>query len=457
MAELYERFPMLGEKRRAAARTLSGGQRQILAMAMALMNAPDLLLLDEPTAGLSPRAAEELFGTILALNGSGVAILMVEQNALEALSVSARAYVLVQGRPEREGKAADAGRRSDGARSLSRRQGSSLCSAADGDLRTREWGLHMTRLRIGRRAALAGGVAALASPAVVRAQADPIKLATLTPLTGAGGPYGPVMAKAAAAVVEEVNKAGGVLGRRIVLVSEDDQTNPEAAVRAARKLIDVDKVSAIMGTWASSVTTAVAPLCWESKTFLCTVSGADSITLLPHQGFLIRTQPNSMLQVTRVGEFILSLGAKKVFTMIPQTPFAQSTFDILSQVLPKGGGTHQSLIYDDKKTTYRTEVDQALRTSPDVILANGYTPDTVVLLKDLYRAGFKGKILGFAYSINQKLVDQIGQPEVVEGVYTFAPSPAEGSAAFEKVEELRRARPIPIPTPARSTTTSTWC
>jgi branched-chain amino acid transport system ATP-binding protein/neutral amino acid transport system ATP-binding protein len=107
MAELYDRFPMLADKRRAAARTLSGGQRQILAMAIALMNAPDLLLLDEPTAGLSPKAADELFGTIVALNQSGVAILMVEQNALEALAVAARAYVLVQGRAEREGKAAD--------------------------------------------------------------------------------------------------------------------------------------------------------------------------------------------------------------------------------------------------------------------------------------------------------------------------------------------------------------
>src|SRR5258707_4422127 len=292
----------------------------------------------------------------------------------------------------------------------------------------------MPGIRIGRRTALAASLAAIASPAVLRAQSDPIKLATLTPLTGAGGSYGPTMAKVAASVVEEVNQAGGVLGRRVQLVSEDDQTSPEAGVRAARKLIDVDKVMAIMGTWASSVTTAVAPLCWESKTFLCTVSGADSITLLPHQGFLIRTQPNSTLQVTRVGEFILSLGAKKVFTMIPQTPFTQSTFDILNQVLPKGGATHQSLIYDDKKTTYRTEVDQALRASPDVILANGYTPDTTILLKDLYRAGFKGKILGFAYSINQKLLDQIGQPEVVEGVYTFAPSPAEGSGAYERVK-----------------------
>jgi branched-chain amino acid transport system ATP-binding protein/neutral amino acid transport system ATP-binding protein len=107
MDELYARFPMLADKGRAAARTLSGGQRQILAMAMALMNAPSLLLLDEPTAGLSPRAADELFGTIVALNQGGVAILMVEQNALEALEVSARAYVLVQGRAEREGNAAE--------------------------------------------------------------------------------------------------------------------------------------------------------------------------------------------------------------------------------------------------------------------------------------------------------------------------------------------------------------
>ena len=71
MAELYRALSHAGRQAPRGARTLSGGQRQILAMAIALMNAPDLLLLDEPTAGLSPRAAEELFGTILALNRSG--------------------------------------------------------------------------------------------------------------------------------------------------------------------------------------------------------------------------------------------------------------------------------------------------------------------------------------------------------------------------------------------------
>jgi branched-chain amino acid transport system substrate-binding protein len=191
-----------------------------------------------------------------------------------------------------------------------------------------------------------------------------------------------------------------------------------------------------MGTWASAVTTAVAPLCWESKTFLCTVSGADSITLLPHQGYLIRTQPNTVLQITRAGEFLISLGAKKTYTLVPQTPFAQRSIEILAEVTKKAGGTHGSQIYDDKKTTYRTEVDQALRMQPDAIFCAGYTPDTVVMLKDLYRAGYKGRILGQAYSVNQKLIDQIGQNEVVENVYTYAPSVAEGSNALERVKKL---------------------
>ena len=102
---LFQRFPELAAKRRRAARTLSGGQRQILAMAMALMVSPRLLLVDEPSAGLSPVAAERLFETIVAINREGVAIVMVEQNALEALSIAHRAYVLVDGRTAREGDA----------------------------------------------------------------------------------------------------------------------------------------------------------------------------------------------------------------------------------------------------------------------------------------------------------------------------------------------------------------
>ncbi len=276
----------------------------------------------------------------------------------------------------------------------------------------------------------------LAAPALARAQAPtPIRLGTLTPLTGAGGPYGPVMAACVRSVVEQVNAAGGVLGRPVQVISEDDQTNPEAGVRAARKLIDVDRVAAIMGTWASSVTTAVAPLCWENRVFLTTVSGADSITLLPHNGWLVRTQPNTTLQGRKFGEFALEQGARRIFVMMPQTPFTQSQFAAMKAAAERGGGTAELLIYDATKPSLRTEVDQALRFRPDVIVAGGYTPDTSVLLRDIFRASYRGKILAFAYSVNQAMLGAIPN-EVTEGVMTLAPSPAEGSGAYARVQRI---------------------
>ncbi|MBJ3778360.1 ABC transporter substrate-binding protein [Acuticoccus mangrovi] len=281
----------------------------------------------------------------------------------------------------------------------------------------------------------AAGLFTLAAPAIVRAQSEVIRLGTLTPLTGAGGPYGPVMAEAAKKVAETVNAKGGILGREITVISEDDQTNPEAGVRAARKLIDVDDVAAIMGTWASSVTTAVAPLCWEGETFLTTVSGADSITELPHHGWLVRTQPNTTLQGRKFGEFCIELDAPKVYFMSPQTPFADSQFSSLKTAVEAGGGSAEILIYDDKKASLRSEVDTALRTNPDMIVMGGYTPDTIVLLKDLYRAGYDGKLLGFGYSVNAKLVEAM-PAEAVEGVYTLSPSPAEGSKGYDALTKL---------------------
>ncbi|GLR89498.1 ABC transporter ATP-binding protein [Bradyrhizobium iriomotense] len=98
-----DHFPVLRQKRRQLARTLSGGQRQLLAVAMALMVDPELILLDEPTAGLSPVAATELFGEIIRLRDVGKAIGLVEQNARDAMAISDRTYVLVDGRNNVEG------------------------------------------------------------------------------------------------------------------------------------------------------------------------------------------------------------------------------------------------------------------------------------------------------------------------------------------------------------------
>ncbi len=98
MQEMYALFPPLAARRRTPAGDLSGGQRQMVAIARALMVDPVVLLLDEPTAGLSPRLRGDIFRMIRDVNASGVAILMVEQNARQALGIADRGYVLVDGR-----------------------------------------------------------------------------------------------------------------------------------------------------------------------------------------------------------------------------------------------------------------------------------------------------------------------------------------------------------------------
>ncbi|TCT01740.1 ABC transporter ATP-binding protein [Aquabacter spiritensis] len=98
MERIYLRFPRLKERRRQSAGTLSGGEQQMLAIGRALMSAPRLLLLDEPSLGLSPRMAKEVLAVIRELQGQGITVLLVEQNVHNALSVASRAYVFETGR-----------------------------------------------------------------------------------------------------------------------------------------------------------------------------------------------------------------------------------------------------------------------------------------------------------------------------------------------------------------------
>ncbi len=121
LERVFKSFPRLKERQKQLGGTLSGGEQQMLAMGRALMSKPTLLLLDEPSMGLSPILVEEIFNIILEINKQGTSILLVEQNAQMALSVSHRGYVLETGRIVLQGKSDDLSAQPPGDGSLSGR------------------------------------------------------------------------------------------------------------------------------------------------------------------------------------------------------------------------------------------------------------------------------------------------------------------------------------------------
>ena len=129
----------------------------------------------------------------------------------------------------------------------------------------------------------------------------------------------------------------------------------------------------------------------------------------------------------KLAEFTLGMGAKQMFVISAQTPFAQPSYDLIKEHYEKAGRkVVGQIIYEKDKTSFRSECDQIIKAKPDIVYLNGYTPDTIVLSKDLYRAGYQGMRVAQGYAVDRKYVEGV-PPEVAEGIYAISPSPALGS------------------------------
>ncbi|MCV9938356.1 ABC transporter substrate-binding protein [Boseaceae bacterium BT-24-1] len=290
---------------------------------------------------------------------------------------------------------------------------------------------------ISRRSLLvvgAGAVVATTLPSLSTAWAQDgdIKVGALMPLSGAGGSFGQEMLTSAKVALEEINAAGGPLGRKIALVVENDETSPEAAVRGARKLVDVDKISAIVGTWASSVTLAVAPIVQEKKLVQLSTSGASRITEVQKKGHLFRTEPDDLLFGKAYAEYASSQGWKKAAVLGLNVPFTQMTVEAFRQRFVERGGKVMSFTaYNEDQTTFRSEVTRAFADQPDFIHISGYEPDITAILKAAYQLGLSGQFIVPGFAVSPGLIKNAGP--AAEGLLLVEEGVAEGSPAYDRL------------------------
>ncbi len=289
-------------------------------------------------------------------------------------------------------------------------------------------------LLIPRRAVLAAtGGALLARPALVRAQSssEPIRIGSLTPNTGGGGQFGPEIAEAHRKVVELVNSQGGVLGRQIRLVQENDETNPEAAVRAARKLIDADRVMALLGLWASSSTLGVLPLAEAANVLVFCTSSSDDIPRANRRGLVFNFQPLNAAWGVALARLAARRGFREVAVAGPNNDFATSLAHSFKAALEAEGGrvVNDIFFYNATQPSYRAEVERLTRGNPPALFIPGYVTDFTAFYRDIYRSGYRGQVFTISFAVGPQFKQAVGA--AADGILHGFPVPPVGSPTYD--------------------------
>lgn len=298
----------------------------------------------------------------------------------------------------------------------------------------------MDKINIKRRRVIVSG-AVLAGTAIVSAPAfsQPAKvfrIGALNPVTGAGSPYGAVMQKMIFAVAAEINAAGGAGGRKLEVIAEDCQTKPEVAALAVKKLLEVNKVQAVLGTWSSGVTLVAMAQTNAAGAILMNTSGASAISKQNTKGLAWRFQATNERFGGAFYEVVKSKGFKRIATMGLNNPAALSITEGFTKKFVAAGGTLvESIVYEPNRPSYRSELQKVLSAKPDAVVMGSYLPDTSIILREWYQTGqdTRWMIPGFVGATN--LVKAVGA-EVAEGTMVIDIISNEGSKSLARFNQL---------------------
>lgn len=289
------------------------------------------------------------------------------------------------------------------------------------------------KMTLTRRGLLASGTAAAATlmtPAILRAQDGDIAIGSLTPNTGGGGPFGPNITASHKRVADAVNASGGVLGRQIRLFQENSETNPETAVRAADKLINVNQVVAIIGTFSSSVTLGIMPKCQSADVIqMCTSSSSD-IPIADEKGLVFNFQPLSPIWGRAIANLAQSRGLKQYALMALNNDFTRSMMDGFIEIVGTNAMVQEPFYYNAGQSSYRSEVTQLIAKDPEAVFIPSYVADFTAIYKEVYRQGYEGAVITTSLSTGAQFKNATGG--AADGVIHGFPVPALSSPAYKE-------------------------
>ena len=276
--------------------------------------------------------------------------------------------------------------------------------------------------------------------------ADEVVVGSVTPLSGKLAVYGEGFQQSMLLAVEEVNAAGGINGKPMKILYEDNNSTAKDSVSAIQKLITVHKLPVIFGPAASSNFLAVCPIAQENKTILI---GAESAAaeITKCGDYVFRVFPSDELQGKGASELALSLGYKEVVLTYINNDWGVGLGKVFKENYQKGGGKIiDEFSHDEGKTDYRSEILRVKKDNPRAVVNLTYIKEGATMLKQAYETGLKVQWLMGSASKSPKLVELAGESaEGVIGTYpTFSQETPQYKHFKEAWEKKYPGKKIPI-------------
>jgi branched-chain amino acid transport system substrate-binding protein len=269
---------------------------------------------------------------------------------------------------------------------------------------------------------------------------DTFRIGALNPITGVGGAYGTGMQKIILAAAEEVNAAGGAGGRKLVIFAEDDQSQPQAAVLAAKKLLEIDKVQALIGIWSSGVALATIPLTNDANAVFMTFGGAPEITSpkVNPKKLVYRFNTTGDGFGKAFADICAREGFKRPATMAFNNASGIGIVEGFKKAWEqKGNKVIESVVYEPNQPSYRSELQKVLAAKPDVIVMGSYIADTTIIVREWFETGDTQKWLIPGHAVSADLIKAVG-PEASEGLMVVNSISNEASTAFSMYDAAYR-------------------